>query len=105
MERRFKPRFVCGFYFACAFAGCLVFLSVAAWAAEDSGKNQAPPVSDNTSASFEMIAERMKSLSGSLAAIPAPPELNQVIQIPGAPAPETIPQNSTHLDNQEEIKK
>ena len=39
-------------------------------------------VANNSSEGLEMIAERMKALSASLASIPAPPELNQTIQIP-----------------------
>ena len=50
-----------------------------------SDKKAEPPVNENTSASLEMIAERMKALSGSLAGIPEPPQLNQVIQIPEDP--------------------
>ena len=37
---------------------------------------------DSSSEGLEMIAERMKALSGSLASIPSPPQLNQTIQIP-----------------------
>ena len=37
---------------------------------------------DNSSEGLEMIAERMKALSASLASIPSPPEFNQTIQIP-----------------------
>ena len=56
----------------------------------------APDAADteSSSASLEMIAERMKALSGSLAAIPEPPRLNQVIQIPNGAVsaePQTTP--------------
>ncbi len=43
---------------------------------------------ENSSAALEMIAERMKALSGSLAEIPEPPKLNQVIHIPNGSSSE-----------------
>ena len=60
------------------------------------------PVNETSAASLEMIAERMKALSGSLAAIPELPQLNQVIQIPDGFVPE---QTAGESDNQKETKK
>ena len=79
MERRFK-----GFVIPALFAGIL-FLREAPVRAETLQNKKAGPVNENTAASLEMIAERMKALSGSLAAIPEPPRLNQMIQIPEGP--------------------
>ena len=58
------------------------FLNNAAARAEAIQDKKAPAFNENTAASLEMIAERMKSLSESLAAIPELPRLDQVIQIP-----------------------
>ena len=104
MERRFDPRSSRGFYIAALAAGCLVFSVPALRAAEESPAENPPPVSDNTAASLEMIAERMKSLSGSLAEIPAPPQLNQVIQLPGA-SPSASSDKFTNSTDQEETEK
>lgn len=57
---------------------------------------------ENSSASLEMIAERMKALSGSLAAMPGPPQLNQVIQIPEGFGPS---ENFEKPETQKETKK
>ncbi len=95
MERRFKKIVLQAIFF-----GILFFNNGAAPADAVQDKNDQPfdesqsfrhargnlrfPSSQNQNiaTSLEMIAERMKSLSGSLAAIPELPRLNQVIQIP-----------------------
>ena len=54
---------------------------------------------DNSSEGLEMIADRMKALSGSLASIPAPPQLNQTIQIPaGFPGKENNPEGGQETE-------
>ena len=69
-----NPRFV--------FLILMVFFLPCAFAAQSEHTAKPQVVNENTSASLEMITERMKALSGSLASIPEPPRFNQVIQIP-----------------------
>lgn len=79
MERRFKKTAALAVFFA------VLFFNNDAVHAETVQDKKAVASNVDTAASLEMIAERMKALSGSLAAIPEPPRLNQVIQIPEDP--------------------
>ena len=72
----------------------IIVLSSFAFAAQSEAQD-----TETSSASLEMIAERMKSLSGSLGSIPAPPQLNQVIQIPeGFGAAENLEQSERNKE-------
>ena len=75
MERRFRDCFVAALLAMTIF---ILFLTFPAFAAAQSHLSETEASSD----SLAMIEERMKALSGSLAAMPEPPRLDQVIEIP-----------------------
>ena len=92
MERRFKQGKQILILSGIILAGVLPSRNFLLYA-DDAEKSQRKVINENTSDTLEMIAERMKALSGSLASIPDPPQLNQVIQIPNGLAPEETSEN------------
>ena len=77
-----------------------IFLFLCPLLAAQSEEPREKVINENTSASLEMITERMKALSGSLAAIPDPPRLNQVIQIPDGFGPAENSEESHQVQGQ-----